>query len=254
MKQSTRPVRKWSLLTLALVCLNLFIPDISTAKKSVTKPVAAVNETPVAAHGSWYLMAAASYERLNLGQLGLSHEAFNLAIEGMERLQQAGRIANDRIISIVDFSLPSSQKRLFIIDLEVQRILFRTYVAHGQRSGTVYAKLFSNKPESHQSSPGFYLTAGTYNGGNGYSMQLIGLDKGINDKAFQRAIVMHGAPYVHEGLVKSQGYIGRSHGCPAVSEKLNKPIIETIKNGTVLFIYPGTRDYARKSTVLNGKV
>lgn len=254
MKQSTRPVRKWSLLTLALVCLNLFIPDISTAKKSPAKPVAAANENPESGHGSWYHMAAASYERLNLEQLGLSYEAFNLAIEGLERLQKAGRVANNRIISIVDFSLPSSQKRLFIIDLESQRILFRTYVAHGRGSGTVYAKLFSNKPESYQSSPGFYLTAGTYMGGNGYSMQLIGLEKGINDKAFQRAIVMHGAPYVHEGLAKSQGYIGRSHGCPAVSEKLNKPIIETIKNGTVLFIYPGGKAYAKKSAVLNGKV
>ena len=130
-------------------------------------------------------------------------------------------------------------------------MLFNTYVAHGQNSGKEFANRFSNAPESFQSSLGFYETSETYQGKNGYSMHLTGLEKGINDKADQRAIVMHGAPYVSENYIHSQGYIGRSWGCPAVPEKHNKPIIDRIKNGTCLFIYAGNKTYSRKSKILN---
>lgn len=195
--------------------------------------------------------ASMIYDRLNLASLGLSPKAFDYALCGMEKLRDMGKLMNDQIITIVDFSRPSSQKRLFIIDLAEQRLLYNTYVAHGQKSGKEFARSFSNRPESNQSSLGFYVTQGTYMGGNGYSLKLEGMERGINDKAADRAIVMHGAPYVNESLVNSQGYIGRSWGCPAVPEKLNRPIIETIKNGSCLFIYAEKADYFKRSQILN---
>jgi hypothetical protein len=195
--------------------------------------------------------AAMLYDSLKLNILGLSHEAYDYAIAGLGKLKLAGKIYNDQLISIVDFTKSSSQKRLFVIDLRNHRLLFNTYVAHGQNSGNEYANRFSNKPESFQSSLGFYQTSGTYNGKNGYSMQLNGLENGINNKADERAIVMHGAPYVSENYIRARGYLGRSWGCPAVPEKLNKPIIDRIKNGTCLFIYSENRNYLSHSSILN---
>ena len=132
---------------------------------------------------------------------------------------------NQRILSIIDFTKPSSQKRLYILDVTNFKLLFNTYVAHGQNTGQEYASKFSNKAESFQSSLGFYVTTGTYMGKNGFSMQLDGVEKGFNDQADERAIVMHGAPYVSEDFIRQRGYLGRSHGCPAVPQPLNKPII-----------------------------
>ncbi len=153
-------------------------------------------------------------------------------------------------MTIVDFSLPSSAKRLFVIDLENRKILYNTYVAHGRNSGKEYANSFSNAPESNKSSLGFYITKETYNGAHGYSLKLEGEEKGINDNALSRAIVMHSADYVNKNLISSQGYIGRSLGCPAIPKDVYKPIIETIKDGSCLFIYGNNTTYAYKSTVL----
>lgn len=191
------------------------------------------------------------YDSLRLNILGLSRKAYELALEGMENLLACGRIENGDLISIVDFSRPSDQKRLFVIDLQKRKLLFNTYVAHGQGSGTLYAKCFSNKPSSFQSSLGFYETSDTYYGKHGYSMKLEGLEKGINHLAEQRAIVMHAAPYVNENYIRSKGFPGRSQGCPALPEKINKPIIEKIKNGTCLFIFGPDHQYLRLSPVLN---
>ncbi len=191
------------------------------------------------------------YDSLRLNMMGLSQQAFNYAVQGFDYLVQHGKLANDRIISIVDFSLPSSKKRLFVIDVEQKKVLFNTYVAHGANSGREYANQFSNTPESNMSSLGFYETENTYMGGNGYSLKLEGLERGINDNAYRRAIVIHGAPYVSEGLIQSQGYIGRSWGCPALPEALHKPIIDKIKNGTCLFIYSPDKGYLRHSRILN---
>lgn len=190
------------------------------------------------------------YSELQLGQMGLSRQAFEYAMKGFEYLKQNGGIDNDAVISIVDFSLPSSAKRLFVIDLNNNKILYCTYVAHGHNSGLEYASRFSNKPESNKSSLGFYKTLGTYNGDNGYSLRLEGLEKGINDNANRRDIVIHGAAYVSEGLIRAQGYIGRSQGCPALPEKLHKPIIDKIKNGTCLFIYGKDKNYRNRSRIL----
>ena len=191
------------------------------------------------------------YDQLQLNSIGLSEDAFKYALKGYDYLKAKGMIANDNIISIADFTKPSSQKRLFVIDLKNCKTLFNTYVAHGQGSGEAFARKFSNIPESYQSSLGFYITSDTYIGKNGYSMRLNGVENGINDKADERAIVMHGAPYVCESYIRERGYIGRSWGCPAVPEKLNKPIIEKIRNGSCLFIYGQDKKYLTRSKILN---
>jgi len=191
------------------------------------------------------------YDSLRLNLMGLSQQAFEYAIKGFNCLVKSGKVTNDKIISIIDFSQPSSKKRLFVIDLDNYAVLFNTYVAHGVNSGKASAEQFSNTPESNKSSLGFYETLNTYNGHNGYSLRLEGLESGINDNADSRAIVMHGAAYVDEALIRSQGYIGRSWGCPAVPEKLHKPIIDKIKNGTCLFIYSPDKNYLDHSRILH---
>jgi len=191
------------------------------------------------------------YDSLHLSSMGLSEEAFDYAVKGYNFLKKQGKLHNQSVLTIIDFTKPSYEKRLFILDVDDHKLLFNTYVAHGQNTGKEYANMFSNKPESHQSSLGFYITTGTYMGKNGFSLQLDGLENGINNLADERAIVMHGAPYVSEGFIKSRGYIGRSHGCPAVPEKLNKPIIEKIKNGSCLFIYSNNKNYLNRSRIIN---
>lgn len=198
------------------------------------------------------IAASFVFDSLNLERLGLSREAFDNAIHGFNKLYENGRLSNDRIITIIDFSKASSQKRLFILDMEQGKLLCHTYVSHGVNTGLEYARNFSNIPESNQSSLGFYQTGGTYIGKNGFSMKLIGLEKGFNDNAESRAIVMHAAPYVNAAMARSKGYIGRSWGCPAVPVELHKKIIDLIKGGTCLFIYSPNINYLAHSRVING--
>jgi hypothetical protein len=191
------------------------------------------------------------YNKLQLNLYGLSENAFQYAMKGYEYLKSKGKIGHNQIITIVDFTKSSAQKRLFVIDLKSYKILFNTYVAHGQGSGGEMATQFSNVPESLQSSLGFYKTSSTYIGKNGFSLKLEGLENGINDKAYERAIVMHGAHYVSAEIASNNGLIGRSWGCPAVPEQLNKPIIEKIKNGSCLFIFSENKNYLHKSRIIN---
>lgn len=193
------------------------------------------------------------YDDLHLEEMGLSDEAYDMAIEGYMQLKQKKHFAKEELLTIIDFSLPSSKKRLFILDVEEGKVLYNTLVAHGRGSGKLMAEKFSNIPESYQSSLGFYETAGTYMGKNGFSMKLVGLEKGINHRAEDRAIVVHAAAYVSEQFVKQQGYLGRSHGCPALPEKLNKPIINKIKDGSLMFIYSKNGGYAKISPILKSK-
>lgn len=191
------------------------------------------------------------YDTLHLLQAGLQEEAFELAYEGYYKLLEQGRMSKKDVLTIADFSKPSSEKRLYVIDMEEGKILFQTLVAHGRKSGLIYATEFSNKPESNKSSLGFYLTMQPYYGGKGYALRLQGLEKGINDNAFERAIVLHGSDYVTSQFANNNGYLGRSLGCPAVPTKQTKAIINSIKNGSLLFIYHPTEEYKTKSTILN---
>jgi hypothetical protein len=147
------------------------------------------------------------YDSLQLNISGLSRQAFEYAKVGFDKLVEQGRLVNDSIIAIADFSQPSSKKRFYILDLKNYRVIYNTLVAHGKNSGLAMANSFSNQPSSLKSSPGFYITGQTYNGSNGYSLRLEGLDRGYNDNAFERAIVMHGADYVSSSFIKSRGFI-----------------------------------------------
>jgi hypothetical protein len=191
------------------------------------------------------------YQQLALGSKGLSFAAFNLAITGMQELIKAGKIDNDALLTIIDFSLPSSQKRLFVIDLLQNKLLFHSYVAHGKNSGKLMATRFSNRPNSYESSLGFYVTENTYRGKHGYALRLNGLEPGINDNAFNRGIVIHAAPYASEKFIRLQGYLGRSEGCPALPPQVAPTIIQTIKNGSCVFAYSANAHYLAASSVVH---
>jgi len=189
--------------------------------------------------------ASLLYEQLGLDEKGLSKEAFEFAYKGYESLLEKKMLHQPKYLTICDFSQSAKQKRLYIIDMASDKVLMNTYVAHGHNSGGEYATRFSNRPSSKQSSLGFYVTKNTYRGENGLSLRVEGLEPGINDKAYRRAIVIHGADYIGNGST------GRSYGCPAVPLKETKTIINMIKNGTCLFIYHTQKKYLHSSKILN---
>ncbi|MEO6638901.1 MAG: murein L,D-transpeptidase catalytic domain family protein, partial [Ginsengibacter sp.] len=193
------------------------------------------------------------FNNLRLGKLGLGRVAYDYAMLGFNVLKAKGKLSNTDIISIADMSIPSSKKRLFVIDLKKRKLLFLTYVAHGKNSGLDKTLYFSNAPESNKSSLGFYTTLKTYQGSHGYSLRLAGQEIGFNNNAEERDIVVHAADYVTAGVVKSQGYLGRSLGCPALSPAIFKPIINSIKNGSCLFIYGNDGKYITNSKMLKQK-
>ena len=175
----------------------------------------------------------------------LTFEIFKIAIKGSARIEN---LTKKNVITIIDFSKSSTEKRFFVIDLENKKLIFNCFVAHGKNSGENVAQNFSNKPESLQSSLGFYITAETYIGEHGYSLRLDGIEKGINDNARTREIVIHGAEYVSGEFIKSYGRLGRSWGCPALPLDLSKEIIDKIAGGSCLFIY-GKDDFYKANSV-----
>lgn len=178
----------------------------------------------------------------------LNEEVFFKALTGFENLKKAGLLNQDaHLLTVCDFSMSSNTKRLWVIDTEEKKVLFNSLVAHGKNTGEEFATNFSNINSSLQSSLGFYITDATYNGDNGYSLKLLGMDKGFNDAAYKRAIVMHGADYVSEEFAATHKRIGRSWGCPAVPRDLTQPIINTIKGRNLLFIYYPDQNYLSKS-------
>ena len=197
------------------------------------------------------IISDADYQRLMLTSLytdcqltdKLDYNIFKQAMDGYNSIE----LRNKNLLSIVDYSKPSNEKRFFIIDVENRKLLYNTLVAHGKKSGYVNATKFSNKYGSHKSSLGFFRTGNSYYGKRGYSLQLEGLEKGINDNARGRGIVIHGANYVSERIANGNGVIGRSWGCPAVSKKLSKEIINMLKGGSLLFIYADDENYEEKS-------
>lgn len=194
------------------------------------------------------------FNNLQLGKLGLGRRAFDYAIIGYNILKAKKKLNNTSILSIADMTTVSGRKRFFVIDVKNKKLLFVTYVAHGRNSGLDKTLHFSNESESNKSSVGFYITSTTYPGKHGYSMRLAGQEIGYNNNAMERDIVVHGADYVGEAVVKSQGYIGRSLGCPALSPTLYKPIIDKIKNGSCLFIYGNDTKYIINSQLLKRPV
>jgi hypothetical protein len=168
---------------------------------------------------------------------GLHAEALKLAIEAVNRAAREGLIKRQNLLTVIDYSLPSTQPRLFVFDLGAKKLLFRELCAHGKNSGDVMTTSFSNEPGSEATSLGLFVTADTYIGNNGYSLRLKGLEEGINDMAWDRAIVMHGAYYVSREAIKVLGRLGRSWGCPAIPVGVAKKVIDTIRGGSAVFAY-----------------
>lgn len=181
------------------------------------------------------------YEKLETPSL--DKKVLNRALEGLSKIN----IKNKEIITIIDYTKSANKKRLFVIDLKKEKILFDTYVAHGKNTGGEFAKKFSNNIDSLQSSVGFFKTSTTYIGKNGYSMRLDGLEKGINDKAMERNIVIHGASYATESYINKHGRLGRSWGCPAVPMNLNKDLINSIKGESIVYINGDLNNYQKKT-------
>lgn len=192
------------------------------------------------------------YDSLKLGDFGLNMKAFKYAWKGYLSLYAKGQLANPGYFSIIDFTQSSRNKRLYIVDLQEMKLFVNTYVAHGRNSGGEFAKTFSNRPESHKSSLGFYITGSTYNGVHGLSLRIDGVEKGINDKAWARKIVVHGSDYVGDNFLEENPFIGRSYGCPAVPSGERDSIINAIKEGSCLFIYYPSKLYTSRSKILNG--
>lgn len=175
----------------------------------------------------------------------VNYAAFEQAFIGYNKIEEKNR----NIITLIDFTKPSTEERLYVLDMNQKRLLYSSLVSHGRNSGENYATSFSNENGSYKSSLGFYLTESTYQGKNGYSLILNGLERGINDRAKERAIVIHGAPYSNPSVIAS-GRLGRSQGCPALPQALSKPIINTIKDGTLLYIYADNQKYLAQSKIL----
>lgn len=176
----------------------------------------------------------------------LNDHVFKLAMTGLNYINTD----KDSIISIVDFSLPSTEKRFYLIDLKEEKLLVNTYVSHGVNTGENMAVSFSNKNGSRKSSLGFYMTAETYEGKHGLSLRLDGLEHGFNSRARRRYIVLHSASYVSEEFIRENGRLGRSWGCPALPLEITPGVIDIVKEGSVLFIYGQDQRYFEKSRLL----
>lgn len=168
---------------------------------------------------------------------GLKAEVLRMALKATSCAAEQGLVKRRNLLTVIDYSLPSTQPRLFVFDLGAKKLLFRELVAHGKNSGGDLPSFFSNSPGSLATSLGLFVTDDPYFGSNGYSLRLKGLEEGVNDRAWERAIVMHGAPYVSRAAVKALGRLGRSWGCPAVRKDVARKMIDTLRGGSAIFAY-----------------
>jgi hypothetical protein len=233
-----------------LLCSFLLLPVVKAGNTSGYSETITSSEDNTAKASNVEYYSRLLYDSLHLEQMGMKKDALLYAYKGQQNLLKRGKISNPNILTVCDFTQPSDNKRLYIIDVRNFKVLLNTYVAHGKNSGEVYAERFSNRPRSLESSLGFYITKGTYFGRHGLSLRLSGQDRGFNDKAESRAIVVHGATYI--GDEWRGGKMGRSFGCPAVPARMAPKVIDLIKNGTCLFIYHPLKSYLHGSNVLNG--
>ena len=243
---------------------SLFLPVIIVSACVLLISFAKANNAPsaiVAAKDSMMISDSSSvssnvslaeriYTEMKLEKAGLSKKTVEHAITGYQKLVDSGLVNNTRYLTIVDFGQSSRKKRLYILDMHNNKLAWNTFVSHGKNSGVDMAKNFSNRINSEQSSLGFYVTKATYHGKHGLSLRLSGLEDGFNDNAEARGVVVHGAAYVNAGRVNS-AYMGRSQGCPALSENEFAEVINLIKGGSVMFIYSPSEDYLQSSPLLN---
>lgn len=202
------------------------------------------------AGGNRSAFAREDFSRASLGSIDV--DVLDLALGAATCAVRSGAVANPQTLTVIDYSRPSNEERLWVIDLTTRELLYEELVAHGQGSGGFTATMFSNQPESHRTSLGLFVTDDTYVGRNGYSLRLDGLDKGINDRARERAIVMHGAPYVSEAFVRANGRLGRSWGCPAIRNDIAREMIDRVKGGGLVFAYYPDAKWLSSSKFLGG--
>jgi L,D-transpeptidase-like protein len=248
----------FSLLAAALVCVIL-APWLGRSESSVSAAPApastptqvVVNTTPsvatlrdIPAIGDAIDMAAAE-------AAGVSLDVLQTALSAVQCGMNAGDLLAPPTLTLIDYSRPSVEPRLWVFDLASGRMLFKELVAHGRNTGENMATRFSDDMNSHQSSLGLFVTGDTYVGNNGYSLRLDGLEPGFNSHARERAVVMHGAPYVNAALATSQGRIGRSWGCPALREAVARDVIDTIRGGGVIFSYYPDQNWLARSKFVN---
>ena len=223
---------------LALATVIVAVPAVGA-----TAARAGVSETVEAGSNAVATSSGLDFAAWDVSALGdLNPVVLSTALEAAAAAVGRGDVVNPGTLTVIDFTKPSTKKRLWVFDLRSRALLFDEWVSHGRGSGTTMATSFSNVPETNKSSLGLFRTAEAYFGKNGYSLRLDGLDRGLNDRARERAIVMHGAPYVNVAVAKIQGYLGRSLGCPAVRPAIARQLIDTVKGGGLLYAYgPGIR-------------
>ena len=249
-------MRKSSVLVTLLLLFSFFYA-FSTMKEvhrpSTLHSNSSLSETDTLSSSKVLSSSEELYKQISFdGHETLNFEIFEKALKGFEKLKIEGHLPKDsRYLTVCDFSQSSNKKRLWVIDMKENTLVYNTLVSHGMGTGDEFAEKFSNNEGSHQSSLGFYVTESTYTGSNGYSLKLEGKDDGYNDAAMQRAIVMHGADYVSESFAKQHKRIGRSWGCPAVSREVAVEMIDLIKGKNCLFIYYPDQKYLSSSKWLS---
>ncbi len=210
------------------------VPDAAVAVASVKAPLAGVALVDALVH------QAPTIDR----------HVLSLATEALQCARRHQQVGEDAVLSVIDYSRPSTERRLWVFDLARQRLLFQEWVAHGRNTGDNLAARFSNSDGSFMSSIGAFTAQETYTGHNGYSLRLQGLEPGFNDHARDRAIVIHGAPYVSEAVIHSQGRLGRSLGCPAVRPAVARQLIDTLQGGSFVFAYYPDSQWLKRSHLL----
>jgi hypothetical protein len=191
------------------------------------------------------------YRTIGLEKLGMNYDVFRYGMIGFYSLKQDGKVSDRNLVSFIDFTKPSTEKRFYTVDLDSRTVKYHSLVSHGRNTGENIAQSFSNKQHSNQSSLGFYVTGETYVGSKGYSMRLDGVDGEYNSNMRDRAVVMHDAEYVSEEWIRKYGRLGRSQGCPALPKEIAKEVINTIKDRTVIFAYFNDLKYLQSSAHLN---
>jgi hypothetical protein len=245
-------IRTLTLVTTVLVCV-LATPWLGRAGSSVSaQPAIASKSTPAVVTLARKARTGSAIDRRAAVERGVSIPVLETALAAVECAIASGELAPPPTLTLIDYSRPSVEPRLWVFDLASGELLFSELVAHGRNSGDNMATRFSDAMNSHQSSLGLFVTADTYVGSNGYSLRLDGLEPGFNGRARDRAIVMHGAPYVNAALSTSQGRIGRSWGCPALREAVARNIIDTIRGGGVIFSYYPDTEWLARSRFLGG--
>lgn len=236
--------------------VKLPVPDYSRKDRRADIAVRVgsnANNVSVLTRSNFDDVVHALYDSIGLDRYDLKFDIFRKAMIGYFSLVQEGALANDRLLTIINFELPGTKKRFYTIDLVERRVRYHTYVAHGRNTGENFATIFSNTPHSNQSSLGFYITAESYFGSKGYSLRLDGREEKFNSNIRSRAVVIHGADYATENWISRYGRLGRSQGCPALPPALNKEVIDAIKEGSAIFTYYPDDHYLRTSNYLKAE-